>query len=55
MSQLDPETLTDDELRKQLITSDYLGKEHKEACLNELIFRTREIIYNNLKDAVFTE
>ena len=39
MSQLDLSKLTDDELRKYLITADYLGKEHKEACLDELIER----------------
>jgi hypothetical protein len=40
MSQLDPKTLTDDELRKHLITADYLGKEWKEKCLQEIIDRT---------------
>jgi hypothetical protein len=39
MSQLDQKTLTDDELRKHLITSDYLGKEWKEKCLDELLVR----------------
>lgn len=42
MSQLDPKTLTDDELRKHLITADYLGKEWKEKCLNELLDREKQ-------------
>jgi hypothetical protein len=42
MSQQDPKTLTDEELRKQLITADYGGKEWKEKCLNELIDRAEQ-------------
>lgn len=32
--------MTDDELRDQLITSDFGGKDVKSACLNELLKRS---------------
>jgi hypothetical protein len=37
-----PETMTEEELKKQLITADYGGKEWKEKCLQELLDRSYE-------------
>jgi len=37
--QTDQSTLTNKELKAQLLTTDYGGKEWKELCLNELLLR----------------
>jgi hypothetical protein len=53
MSQLDPKTLTDDELRKHLITADYLGKAWKEKCLEEVL--KRNLTFSNWLKKIFTK
>jgi hypothetical protein len=53
MSQQGPKTLTNEELKKQIITADYGGKEWKEICLNELV--DRNITFTNWLRKTFTK
>jgi hypothetical protein len=47
----DPSQLTDKQLKDQLITSDYGGKEYKQKCLTELLNRTESQVLNSLKES----
>jgi hypothetical protein len=45
-----PETMSKEELRTQLLTADYGGKEWKAKCLAELIRRAEDAAINSFKE-----
>lgn len=47
---LDVKNMTDEELRKNLITSDFRGRDFKTACLEEIIYRTQLKLTNQLNE-----